>query len=70
MLRVSSFELFADPQAIAYRVAEALGVNLRDKTPTRFDETDRAFKDTDMAWGERSQTNDQRLRDDKPPHWG
>ena len=70
VLRVSSFELFADPQAIAYRVAEALGVSLRDKPITMFDETDRAFEDTDMAWGERSQSNDQRLRDDKPPHWG
>ncbi len=70
VLRVSSFELFADPQAIAYRVAETLGVSLRDKPLTMFDESDRAFEDTDLAWGERSQGNDQRLRDDKPPHWG
>ena len=70
VLRVSSFELFADPQAIAYRVAETLGVSLRDKPLTMFDESDRAFEDTDMAWGERPQGNDQRLRDDKPPHWG
>ena len=70
VLRVSSFELFADPQAIAYRVAETLGVSLREKPITMFDETDRAFEDTDLAWGERAQSNDQRLRDDKPPHWG
>jgi hypothetical protein len=70
VLRVSSFELFADPQAVAYRVAEALGVSLRDKPLKMFDESDRAFEDTDMAWGEPSQGNDQRLRDDKPPHWG
>jgi len=69
-MRVSSFELFADPQAVAYRVAAALGVSLRDKPLTMFDESDRAFEDTDLAWGERSQSNDQRLRDDKPPHWG
>jgi hypothetical protein len=70
VMRVSSFDLFADPQAVAYRVAEALGVSLRDKPLTMFDESDRAFEDTDLAWGERSQSNDQRLRDDKPPHWG
>ena len=70
VLRVSSFELFADPQAVAYRVAETLGISLRDKPLKMFDETDRAFEDTDLAWGERPQSNDQRLRDDKPPHWG
>jgi len=70
VLRVSSFELFADPQAVAYRVAEALGVSLRTKPVTQFDETDRSFEDTDLAWGERPLSNDQRLREDKPPHWG
>jgi hypothetical protein len=69
VLRVSSFELFADPQAVAYRVAEMLGVSLRDKPVTLFEET-RPFDETDRAWGEPSRTNDQRLRDDKPPHWG
>jgi len=30
----------------------------------------RVFEDTDAAWGDRSDSNDQRLREDKPPHWG
>jgi hypothetical protein len=70
VMRVSSFELFADPQAIASRVAEALGIHVREKPIALFNDSDRAFEDTDMAWGERPQSNDQRLRDDKPPHWG
>ena len=70
LMRVSSFDLFADPQAVAYRVAAALGVSMRDKPLSLFDDSDRAFEDTDMAWGESPQSNDQRLREDKPPHWG
>ena len=70
VMRVSSFELFADPQAVAYRVAEVLGVNVREKPISLFDESDRSFEDTDMAWGETAQSNDSRLREDKPPHWG
>jgi hypothetical protein len=26
--------------------------------------------DTDEGWGESSRGNDDRLRDDRPPHWG
>ncbi len=26
--------------------------------------------DTDRGWGERSRSNDDRLLDDRPPHWG
>jgi len=70
VMRVSSFELFAEPQVIALRVAAALGINMREKPMSLFDESDRAFEDTDLAWGEAPQSNDQRLRDDKPPHWG
>ncbi|MDI1460023.1 hypothetical protein QEZ54_03500 [Catellatospora sp. KI3] len=25
--------------------------------------------DTDRGWGERSWSNDDRLREDRPPHW-
>ncbi|WP_127573476.1 hypothetical protein [Georgenia faecalis] len=32
---------------------------------------DRASEDSDTAWGEyRGDSNDDRLRRDKPPHWG
>ena len=30
----------------------------------------RAVEDTDRAWGDRSDSNDDRLRRDVPPHWG
>jgi hypothetical protein len=26
--------------------------------------------DTDRGWGERSEENDERLLEDRPPHWG
>jgi hypothetical protein len=26
--------------------------------------------DTDLGWGERSDSNDDRLLEDRPPHWG
>lgn len=29
----------------------------------------RAADDSDVGWGERSDANDDRLRQDKPPHW-
>lgn len=74
-VRVHSFELFADPQAVANRIAESMGVVVRRAAITdRRDET--AFEDTDLAWGDARSPeaagsgNDRRLRDDKPPHWG
>lgn len=30
----------------------------------------RASGDTDAAWGDRPDSNDARLREDVPPHWG
>jgi hypothetical protein len=67
--RVYSFEVFSDPQEVAERIARRLGV---DPTPTMLNTAPvaRVFEDTDAAWGDRSDSNDQRLRDDKPPHWG
>jgi hypothetical protein len=26
--------------------------------------------DTDQGWGERATSNDERLLDERPPHWG
>lgn len=69
-IRVYSFELFSDPQSIAIRVAESLGLQVSKRPTPLFESADRAFEDTDAAWGERSDSNDQRLRQDKPPHWG
>jgi hypothetical protein len=69
-IRVHSFELFSDPQAIAQRIAEQLGMQISKRPTPLFDPAERAFEDSDAAWGDRSDSNDARLRGDKPPHWG
>lgn len=67
--RVYSFEVFSDPQTVAERIGVRLGVEI---TPTMLNTqpVKRIFEDTDEAWGDAPSSNDQRLRDDKPPHWG
>ena len=42
-------------------------VQLTDDLPVLPDQTS---DDTDRGWGERSWTNDDRLLEDRPPHWG
>jgi hypothetical protein len=69
-IRVPSFELFADPEAVAQRIAIALGIELSKKPQPLFELEPRAFEDTHFAWGDPADSNDQRLREDKPPHWG
>jgi hypothetical protein len=32
--------------------------------------TSQTSDDTDRGWGERSESNDDRLLEDRPPHWG
>lgn len=67
-VRVYSFELFSDPQALAHRIAIRLGLQVAKQAQPLFEE--RAFEDTDMAWGDRAQSNDDKLKGDRPPHWG
>jgi hypothetical protein len=67
-IRVHSFELFSDPQAVALRIAETLGMQISQR-PQRLFENERAYEDTDMAWGDRPTGNDDRLRGDVPPHY-
>lgn len=67
-LRVHSFDLFSDPQAVTARIAGALGMPTSQSSPQLFD-AERAFEDTDMAWGDRSGGNDEQLRRDVPPHY-
>jgi len=67
-IRVYSFELFSDPQALAQRIAMRLGVQVGRQPQPLFDE--KAFEDTDAAWGDSNKSNDQQLKADKPPHWG
>ena len=67
--RVYSFEVFSDPQAVAERIATRFGIEV---TPTMLNTVPvaRVFEDSDTAWGDSNTSNDQRLREDKPPHWG
>ena len=69
-LRVPSFELFADPELVAQRIAMELGIEITKKPQPLFEMEPRAFEDTASAWGDPEDSNDQRLREDKPPHWG
>ncbi len=68
LIRVHSFELFSDPQTLALRIAIAVGMPLSKSQPPLFDV--RAKDDLDLGWGDSGSSNDRRLRDDKPPHWG
>ena len=69
-LRVPSFELFADPEQVARSIAMSLGIEVTKKPQPLFDLTEPAFEDTPSAWGDAVDSNDQRLAEDKPPHWG
>ena len=67
-IRVHALEVFADPQTLALRIADKLGMRASAKEQVLFD--DPSFEETDAGWGESGQNNDQRLLGDKPPHWG
>ena len=69
-IRVPSFELFADPELVARRIAIELGIEITKKPQPLFEMEPRAFEDTATAWADPVDSNDQRLREDKPPHWG
>ena len=69
-IRVPSFEMFADPEVVAQRIAIELGIEVSKKPQPLFEMEPRAFEDTHSAWGDPIDSNDQRLREDKPPHWG
>ena len=68
VIRVHTFELFADPSALAIRIGESLGMELTKRPQTLFDPP--AADDAAEVWGDRGQSNDARLKADKPPHWG
>ena len=67
-VRIHALEVFSDPQALAIRIGDELGMQLTRKPQTLFD--DPSFDETDEAWGDSNGSNDQRLKNDKPPHWG
>lgn len=67
-VRVHALEVFADPQTLAIRIGDLLGMRVSAKAQTLFDEP--SFEETAAGWGESGQSNDQRLLGDKPPHWG
>jgi hypothetical protein len=68
VIRVHALEVFADPQGVAIRIGDRLGMELSKKTEALFD--DASFDETAQAWGDREESNDLRLKADKPPHWG
>ena len=68
VIRVHTFELFADPEGLAIRIGESLGMQLTKRPQALFDVP--AFDESDEAWGDRTESNDSRLKNDKPPHWG
>ncbi|QKJ24635.1 hypothetical protein HRU87_01745 [Aquiluna borgnonia] len=67
-IRVHALEIFAQPQEVANRIAKSMGVDLERKAQPLFE--DKAFEDTSRAWGDPDDSNDDRLRDERPPHWG
>jgi hypothetical protein len=69
-LRIPSFELFADPEQVARTIAMNLGIEVTKKPQPLFELSEPAFEDTASAWGDSADSNDQRLAEDKPPHWG
>jgi hypothetical protein len=48
----------------------SLGIEVTKKPQPLFDLTEPVFEDTPSAWGDAVDSNDQRLAEDKPPHWG
>jgi hypothetical protein len=67
-IRVHALEIFAQPQDVANRIAKQLGVDLERKAQPLFEE--KAYEDTSRAWGDPDDNNDNRLNDERPPHWG
>lgn len=67
-IRVHALEIFARPQDVANRIAKSLGVDVERKAQPLFEE--KAREDTNQAWGDPDDSNDDRLRDERPPHWG
>jgi hypothetical protein len=67
-IRVFSFELFSEPDEIARRISAQIGITAKPRSQPIFDEP--AFEDTAEAWGDRSDSNDSELRQNRPPHWG
>ncbi len=66
-IRVHALEIFSHPQDVAHRIAKALGMDVERKPEPLFE---KAFEDTSRAWGDPDDSNDDRLRNERPPHWG
>lgn len=68
VVRIHALEVFSDPQALAVQIADEVGLGASKKSQLLFDEP--TFDETDVAWGDSKLSNDQNLRENKPPHWG
>lgn len=69
-IRVPSFELFSDPEGVAQRIAVELGIEISKKPQPLFELSEQSFEDSPRAWGDGDDSNDQMLRENRPPHWG
>ena len=67
-IRIHALDVFSDPQGLANRIGDKLGMQISKKSQTLFDEP--SFDETDAAWGEGLTSNDRTLKENKPPHWG
>ena len=67
--RVHSFEVFADPQQVAIKIASKMGVDVSTAPPLTV-AIERVYEDSDVGWGETNfgLSRDEQLKANKPPH--
>ena len=67
--RVHSFEVFADPQQVAIKIAAKMGVDVTNAPPLTV-AIERVYEDSDIGWGETNfgSSRDDQMRANKPPH--
>jgi len=67
--RVHSFEVFADPQQVAIKIAGKMGADVTNAPPLTV-AIERVYEDSDVGWGESNfgSSRDDQMRANKPPH--
>jgi hypothetical protein len=67
--RLTSFEVFAEPLLVAQRIAQQLGLSVKNAGQQSF-EADWVEESNQFDAIEKADTNDHRLKNERPPHWG
>lgn len=67
--RLTSFELFAEPLLLAQRIAKQLGLSVKNAGQQSF-EPDWVDESNLANTVEQIDSNDHRLKNERPPHWG